>query len=115
MQTSDYNPGKDKSHSAMINMLAWHPVNDIVATAGSDKSIKLYDIRSRDRLFELSTKGSPRHSGSTLFLYYLMPFAAANYVVEWSKDGNYVYYADRDCKIHCLDTRTWEVGFQHFF
>jgi len=76
------------SHTDQVDQVDFHRSNaDLLASAGGDKAVRIWDLRTRKTIHTINTK-------------------AGNINVSWSPDGNYIVYGDKDDKVTLVDYRT---------
>eukprot|EP01132_Coremiostelium_polycephalum_P005365 gene5365-6695_t len=80
-----------KGHTDPIEQLAWSPVHpDILATASSDKTVKLWDIRSGKSTHSINTGGE-------------------NINLTWYFDGSYIASGSRDDQVSIIDAKNAKI------
>ncbi|KJH44252.1 WD domain, G-beta repeat protein [Dictyocaulus viviparus] len=78
----------DSSCRVKCTFVAFHRTNpNLLASASTDKSIIIWDIRQQKTHTRLSTR-------------------AANLYVTWSPCGRYLVYGDKEDRLHVIDGRT---------
>ncbi|VDO31578.1 unnamed protein product [Haemonchus placei] len=77
-----------QGHDDSVDQVAFHRTNpNLLASASTDKSIIIWDIRQQKTHTRLSTR-------------------AANLYVTWSPCGRYLVYGDKEDRLHVIDGRT---------
>lgn len=89
-------------HSAAVLSVQWSPTNEyILASAGNDKTIKLWDVRTSKHLQSLDQfKTASKRKKST------KPISHHGSITSlvWSKDGRHLYSSGTDNEIKKWDT-----------
>ncbi|XP_067928196.1 THO complex subunit 3-like isoform X2 [Watersipora subatra] len=86
-----------KGHSDTVDQLTWHPKHpDKLATASSDKSVRLFDARTNKCSSIIQTKGE-------------------NINLSWSPDGQTIAVGNKEDLITFIDTRTCKAKFEEQF
>ncbi|VDL72137.1 unnamed protein product [Nippostrongylus brasiliensis] len=77
-----------QGHDDSVDQVAFHRTNpNLLASASTDKSIIIWDIRQQKTHTRLSTR-------------------ASNLYVTWSPCGRYLVYGDKEDRLHVIDGRT---------
>ncbi|EYC23492.1 hypothetical protein Y032_0015g2677 [Ancylostoma ceylanicum] len=77
-----------QGHDDSVDQVAFHCTNpNLLASASTDKSVIIWDIRQQKTHTRLSTR-------------------AANLYVTWSPCGRYLAYGDKEDRLHVIDGRT---------
>jgi len=77
-----------KGHTDVVDQLTWDPTHpDLLASASSDKSVRMWDGRSGKCAANIPTKGE-------------------NINIAWSPDGNVIAVGDKEDQVSFIDKRT---------
>jgi THO complex subunit 3 len=81
-----------KGHTDSVDKLVWHPNNpELLASASSDKSVKLWDIKGGGRCVQsIATPGE-------------------NINISWSSDALYLVVANKKNQVTLIDCRQWRI------
>lgn len=80
-----------KGHHHQVDQIIWHPSNpDLLASASADKTVKIWDARSKKQLASISTKGE-------------------NINIAWSPDGQTIVTGSKEDQISYIDARTHKL------
>ncbi|KAI3384503.1 hypothetical protein SNEBB_011404 [Seison nebaliae] len=84
-------------HTAIVDQLCWHTKNNnILATASSDRTSRIFDIRTQKCCKVIDTPGD-------------------NINISWSPDSNYIALGNKDDLISFVDTRTYKISQEQQF
>lgn len=80
-----------KGHTDVVDRVTWHSsAPQLLASASSDKSARVWDVRSKKGIATITTKGQ-------------------NINAAWSPDGKSLCLGDKEDRLAFVDTATWKV------
>jgi len=80
-----------RGHTDQVDQICWHKTNaDLLASAGGDKTVRVWDVRSRKNVATIATKGE-------------------NINIVWSPDGNTIAVGNKHDLISFIDARTYKI------
>lgn len=86
-----------RGHADSVDQLCWHPTHpDILATASGDKTVRLWDARSKKFLASINTKGE-------------------NINICWSPDGQTIAVGNKEDLLTFIDYKTHKTKLEEHF
>ncbi|KRY01590.1 THO complex subunit 3 [Trichinella pseudospiralis] len=80
-----------RGHSHQVDQVCWHRSSaDLIASASGDKTVRVWDVRSRKCVATVDTKGE-------------------NIYLDWSPDGSTIAVGNKEDLISFIETRTFTV------
>ncbi|XP_003375926.1 THO complex subunit 3 [Trichinella spiralis] len=80
-----------RGHSHQVDQVCWHRSSaDLIASASGDKTVRVWDVRSRKCVATVDTKGE-------------------NIYLDWSPDGSTIAVGNKEDLISFIETRTFSV------
>lgn len=99
-----------RGHGESVDQLVWHPTNpEVLATASADKTVRVWDTRTRSAAGNGAAAGSGSATGGAAAGDSVTATPGANINIAYHPSGHYLAVGDKSDTVSIIDTRTTKI------